>query len=213
MKTLSILIADDHPVVRRGLRALLETESGWKVVAEAANGREAVAKAAQLHPDLVLMDLSMPKLNGLDACCLIAQSSPQTRVLIITMHRAPELVAQMLKAGARGYVLKSDPERDLIAAVEALAHNRTFFTAVASDVFLDRLRGDNRFELDSPLSLREREITQLVAEGKSNKEVATILGISARTAENHRARVMDKLGFHSLADLVRYAIRNKMVEA
>jgi DNA-binding NarL/FixJ family response regulator len=212
MRSLSILIADDHPVVRRGLRGLLEAERGWNVIAEATNGREAVAKAVQLRPEVAILDISMPELNGLDACRLITKAMPQTRILIVTMHHAEELVARTQMAGARGYVLKSDAERDLIAAVQALLQNRTFFAA-APETILDKIRWGICDETESYLSIRETEVVQLVVEGKSNKEVAAILGISPRTAENHRARVMDKLGLHSLSDLVRYAVRNKMVEA
>lgn len=209
----SILIADDHAVVRRGLRALLESEHNWSVVAEAANGHEAVNKAVELKPHVAILDISMPWLNGLDACRLITQGSPRTRVLILTIHPAQDLVAKTIQAGARGYVLKSDAERDLISAVRALLCDRTFFTASASDAILEKMRQNGR-NCDEPLlSVRETEIVQLVAEGKSNKEAASLMGISTRTAENHRARVMHKLGFHSLSDLVRYAIRNKMTEA
>lgn len=209
----SILIADDHAVVRRGLRALLESERNWSVVAEAANGHEAVNKAVELKPHVAILDISMPWLNGLDACRLITQGSPRTRVLILTVHPAQDLIAKTIRAGACGYVLKSDAERDLISAVQALLCDRAFFTATASDTILEKIREDGRNWDEPLLSVRETEIIQLVAEGKSNKEAASLLGISTRTAENHRARVMHKLGFHSLSELVRYAIRNKMTEA
>lgn len=216
MQTVSILIADDHDVVRRGLRALLETQPKWKVVSEVTNGREAVEKATELCPDIAILDIGMPKLNGIDAAALIFKATPKTRILMLTMHAAEELIQKTLTAGARGYVLKSDAERDLIAAVEALLHNKTFFTSAASDVILDNLRGGRRVEVPqgtgSRLSIREREIVQLLAEGKSNKEIAALLNISTRTVENHRAKVMDKLKLHSFGELVRYAIRNKIVE-
>jgi DNA-binding NarL/FixJ family response regulator len=218
MGTASILIADDHALVRRGLRALLETRPGWKIVSEESNGREAVDKVMKLHPDVAILDISMPDLNGLDAAALILKARPETRVLILTMHSAEELIKKTLTAGARGYVLKSDAERDLITAVEALLQGRTFFTSVVSGVILDNLRGEAsrpgaaRKQKDR-LSPREREIVQLLAEGRSNKEVAAALNISTRTVENHRAKVMDKLKLHSLSDLVRYAIRNNIVEA
>lgn len=217
METVSILIADDHAVVRRGLRALLETQSGWKVICEVANGREAVEMAAKLCPDVAILDITMPRLNGLDAASLIFKATPQTRILILTMHAAEELIKKTLKAGASGYVLKSDAERDLITAVEALLHKKTFFTSVASEMILDNLRGVER-RVPSPahvgrLSLREREIVQLLAEGKSNKEIGAVLNISTRTVENHRAKIMGKLKLRSFSELIRYAVRNKIVEA
>ena len=214
MKSISIIVADDHVVIRKGLRALLEERPGWKVVAEATNGREAVEKAVRLAPDLVVLDLSMPELNGLDATPLILRAVPHARVLILTMHNTEELVEKTLKAGARGYVLKSDAERDLITALEAVLADRTFFTPVASEfgigfASLPPAGGT----LNAGLSPRERQIIQLLAEGKSNKEVAVRLGISVRTAENHRARIMRKLQLRTLSDLVRHAIRNKIIEA
>ena len=217
MGVVSILIADDHAVVRRGLRALLETKPGWKIVSEESNGRDAVAKAVKLAPDIAILDISMPGLNGFDATTLILKARPDTRVLILTMHSAEELIKKTLAAGARGYVLKSDAERDLITAVESLLQGKTFFTSVASEVILNKLRGGNSHTeaertRGERLSPREREIVQLLAEGRSNKEVAGVLNISTRTVENHRAKVMEKLNLRSLSDLIRYAIRNKMVE-
>lgn len=217
MPTVSILIADDHAVVRRGLRALLETQPGWKVVCEVADGREAVDSAIKLHPDIAILDIGMPKLNGMDAAAQIFKAVPRTRILILTMHAAEELIQKTLTAGASGYVLKSDAERDLITAVQALLQNKSFFTSAASDVILDNLRGEARKkkpeDIGGRLSVREREIVQLLAEGKSNKEIGAVLHISTRTVENHRAKIMDKLQLGSLGELVRYAIRNNIVEA
>ena len=217
MQTVSILIADDHAVVRRGLRALLETQPHWKIVGEACNGREAVEKAAALSPQVVILDIGMPKLNGLDAATLIYKANPKMRILILTMHAAEELIQQTLKAGASGYVLKSDAERDLLTAVDALLHNKMFFTAAASAVVLEHLReGYKKRDLDAArerLSLREREVVQLLAEGKSNKEIGASLHISKRTVDHHRARIMDKLQIQSVGELVLYAVRNKIVEA
>lgn len=216
MENVSILIADDHAIVRRGLRTLLDSQPGWKVVAEVGNGREAVESAIKLTPDLAVLDISMPDLNGLDAAVMILKSSPRTRILILTMHAAEDLIRKTLKAGARGYVLKSDAERDLVAAADALLHGKTFFTSAASDVVLDGMREarrrTNAEENGSRLSTREREIVQLLAEGRSNKEVAAVLNISTRTVESHRAKIMDKLKLYSLSELVRYAIRNNIVE-
>jgi DNA-binding NarL/FixJ family response regulator len=216
METVSILIADDHAVVRRGLRALVETHPKWKVVSEASNGREAVEMATKGRPNVAILDISMPELNGLDAAAQILKVSPQTRILILTMHAAEELIEKTLGAGASGYILKSDAEKDLITAVEALLHRKTFFTHAASEVILSHLRersGKKLVQSDgSRLSAREREIVQLLAEGNSNKQVASVLNISTRTVENHRAKVMEKLTLHSFSELVRYAVRNKLAE-
>jgi DNA-binding NarL/FixJ family response regulator len=214
MKPVTIIVVDDHVVIRKGLRTLLEERSGWKVIAEAVNGREAVEKAARLRPNLVVMDLSMPELNGLDATRLILKAVPNTRVVILTMHNTEELVEKTLQAGARGYVLKSDTERDLITALEAVLDNRTFFTPASGEYDSEYVRRTCSDRPEVPtLSFRERQIIQLLAEGKSNKEVADRLGISVRTAENHRAKIMRKLRLRSLSDLVRHAIRNKIIEA
>jgi DNA-binding NarL/FixJ family response regulator len=216
METVSILIADDHAVVRRGLRALVETHPKWKVVSEASNGREAVAMAAKVRPNVAILDISMPELNGLDAASQILKASPHTRILMLTMHAAEELIEKTLGAGASGYILKSDAEKDLITAVEALMHRKTFFTHAASEVVLSHLRersGKRVASMEgSRLSSREREIVQLLAEGKSNKQVAALLHISTRTVENHRAKVMEKLTLRSFSELVRYAVRNKLAE-
>jgi len=216
MKTASILIADDHALVRRGLRALLETQPRWKVVAEVSNGRDAVESASTLQPDVAILDIGMPRLNGMDAASLIFKASPKTRILMLTMHSAEDLIQRTLSAGASGYVLKEDAEKDLIAAVDALLHHKTFFTSTASDVILGHMRvRANKGTADEArgrLSVREREVVQLLAEGKSNKEIAAQLNLSTRTVENHPAKTMDKLKLRSLGELVRYAVRNKIVE-
>ena len=216
MQTISILIADDHAVVRRGLRALLETQPNWKIVGEADNGRQAVEKAAALNPQVVILDIGMPKLNGLDAAALIFKANPKTRILMLTMHAAETLIQQTLQAGASGYVLKSDAERDLITAIDALLHNKMFFTAAASSVVLEHLRDGQKNKIPAEekerLSVREREVVQLLAEGKSNKEIGASLNISKRTVDHHRARIMDKLHVQSVGELVLYAVRNKIVE-
>ena len=216
MQNISILIADDHAVVRRGLRALLETQSNWKVVGEASNGREAVEKAAELNPQVVILDVGMPKLNGLDAATLIFKANPKTRILMLTMHAAEALIQRTLQAGASGYVLKSDAERDLITAVEAILRNKMFFTEAASSVVLEHMRAGHKKKALAPdgdrLSVREREVVQLLAEGKSNKEIGASLNISKRTVDHHRARIMGKLHVQSVGELVLYAVRNKIVE-
>lgn len=215
MSALRILLADDHEVVRRGLRALLETRPGWEVVGEAATGREAVEMVRRLQPEVAIVDISMPELNGLEATGQIVKEAPQTEVLVLTVHDSEEMVWGVLHSGARGYVLKSDAGRDLLAAVEALSRHKSFFSPDISDVVL---HGYLQFQspgvpdlAPSRLTLREREVVQLLAEGRSNKEVASALGISVKTAETHRANVMQKLSFHSLPDLVRYAVRNKII--
>ena len=218
MREIHILLADDHEVVRKGLRALLEAQPGWKVIAEAIDGRGAVEKAKELRPDVAIIDIGMPCLNGLEATRQIMKKAPRTRVLILTMHDTNPLIQQVVKAGARGYVLKSDVASDLVAAVEALCRDKTFFTSKVSQVILDRYVGraddaQNSPDVDSPLTPREREVVQLLAEGKSSKEVASVLGISVKTAETHRINLMRKLDCHSVAEVVRYAVRNLIAEA
>jgi DNA-binding NarL/FixJ family response regulator len=206
MGPVRILIADDHAIVRRGLRALLESQPGWEVCGEAANGRQAVDGVERFTPDIAIVDIGMPELNGLDATRRILEMSPQTEVLVLTMHQSEEVVAEVLKAGARGYVLKSDADQNLIAAVEVLLQHKTFLTSGVTGVLLSVAPARN-------VTPREREIIQLLAEGKSNKEVATVLNVSTRTIETHRANIMHKLDIDSLSGLVRYAIRNKIVQA
>jgi len=218
MTPVRILVADDHDVVRKGLRAILATRPDWEVVCEAADGREAVAKALQYTPDLIVMDISMPQMNGLDATRYIVNRLPRTQVLILSAHNSENLVRQMLASGARGYVLKSDIGEDLVAAVDALCQGRLYFTSSVSDYVLagSKPAAAHSQPLDglpSRLSPRERQVVQLLAEGKCNKEIGTALGISTKTVETHRANIMKKLGAHSLSDLVRYAIQNEMIHA
>ena len=216
--TMRILVADDHEVVRHGVRALLEARPGWQVVAEAVDGREAVEKAKRLQPDVIILDIGMPGLNGLDAARQILKAAPKSGILILTMHESEQVVREVLAAGARGYVLKSDAGRDLVNAVEAVGRQRIFFTSSVAQVVLKRSLGRTDGQQPPPaepvsLTHREREVVQLLGEGKSNKEVADILGISVRTAETHRSNIMHKLECGSLSDLVRYAIRNKIINA
>ncbi len=212
MTPLRILVADDHEIVRHGVRVLLEARPGWQICAEAVDGRDAVAKASRLLPDVVILDIGMPLLNGLEAARQILKVSPQCEVLILTMHESEQVIREVLAAGARGYVLKSDAGRSLVNAVEAVSRHKTFFTSSVAEfvlqTFLDAKRNTRE---PSPLTQREREVIQLVAEGKGNKEVANSLGISLRTAETHRTNIMRKLDCHSLSDLVRYAIRNSII--
>jgi DNA-binding NarL/FixJ family response regulator len=215
MKPVRILIADDHELVRRGLAAQISHHADWTVVAEATNGREAVELALRLKPDLIVLDLTMPELNGLSATRRILAETPAARILILTAHESQQLVREVLAAGAQGYALKSDAGRTLNAALEALLDGRPFFTSKVARIVLEGyLRAPAGEPAGAPaLSARELEIVQLLAEGKSNKDVAKALGISVKTAETHRGNIMRKTGFGSLADLVRYAIRNGIIEA
>lgn len=212
----AILIVDDHTVVRRGLRALLETQPGWTICGEATNGNEAVEKAAQQQPDVVILDIGMPEMNGVVATVRIREVAPQARVLVLTMHNGEELIHSCLEAVAQGYVLKSDAERDLISAVQALVQHKTYFTQSATNVVLESLRDRQREPTEETsgerLTSREQEVVQLLAEGRSNKEVAATLGIGTRTVESHRANIMSKLHLGTFSDLMRYAIRKKIVE-
>ncbi|MGH8199966.1 MAG: response regulator [Steroidobacteraceae bacterium] len=210
-----ILIADDHEVVRRGIAAQIAQRPDWEVVAEATNGRDAVTLALDLRPDLIVLDLTMPELNGLAAATRILASWPEARIVILTVHESEQLVREVLAAGARGYVLKSDAGRILMAALETLLEDGSFFTPKIGRMVLDgylRNPGSAEEPSTAALSVREREIVQLLAEGKSNKEVALALGITVKTAETHRSNIMRKGGFGSLAELVRYAIRNRIIE-
>lgn len=212
---ISILLADDHEIVRRGLRALLEERDDWKVLAEASTGREAVDRAVDLRPDVALLDYTMPELNGLEATRRIKALAPKTEVLIFSMHDSEVLVRDVLAAGARGYVLKSDATAKLADAVEELAHHRPFFSGVIAESILQTYLRANADDATPPtsalLTSREWEIVQLLAEGHSNREVSGELSISVKTVETHRAAVMRKLHLDSLADLVRFAIRNNVV--
>jgi len=210
-----ILLADDHEVVRRGLIALLATRPDWQVCGEAQNGREAVALAVKLKPNLAILDLSMPELNGVEATRQIRKEVPETEVLVFSMYETEEFVRDLLAAGARGYVLKSDVAAQLLTAVETVARHKPFFTSeVAERVLEGFLRLGELSPSDGDtgiLTPREREIVQLLAEARSNKEISTILAISVKTVETHRASIMRKLGISSIVDLVHYAIRNNLV--
>lgn len=215
VSNLRILITDDHEIVRRGLKALLASRTGWVVCAEATNGRDAIALAAQHRPDIVIMDIAMPGLNGLEATRKIRKMLPKTQVLILTLHYSDQLVREVVDSGARGYILKSDASPDLLTAVEALATNRSFFTSGAAEILIDGFcnpASAPQTLMRKDLSAREREIVQLLAEGKSSKEIAVILCISVKTAETHRANIMRKLEMHSVSALVRYAVKNHMIE-
>lgn len=217
MKTVRILVADDHEVVRRGVRVLLESQPGWQVIAEAVNGRQALEQTKQWKPDVVILDLTMPDLNGMEATRQIVKAVPQTEVLILTMHESEQLVRRIVEAGARGYVSKADVGRSLIEAVDAVRQHKAFFTPFAATVLLDAYLkagpGARSKKPFSQLTPREREVLQLLAEGNTNKEIASTLGISTYTAETHRSNIMQKLSLHSVSELTRYAIRNHLLGA
>ncbi len=205
MKKLRILIADDHGLVRRGAREVLHSQPGWKVVGEAANGREAVQKAIELKPDVAVVDIGMPELDGVEAVRQIRDAVPETKVLVLTMHESDQMVRRALDVGALGYLLKSDLTDCLPKAVKAIAEGKRFFLHTGG-------QDGQRERTGARLTPREFEIVRLLAEGKTNKQIAAALQIAVRTAETHRAKIMFKLGFHSSNELVRYAIRSKIVE-
>ena len=215
MKRVRILIADDHDVVRQGVRAVLEGQAGWVVCGEASTGREAVAKAIDLQPDVVVLDISMPELNGLEATRQIRRAV-SAKILILTVHESDQVVMEVLDAGAHGYVLKTDAGRTLVEAISALLRHEEFFTERLQHVVATRGAGPRRAaavtRASERLTPREREVLQLLTEGKSNKEIGVLLGVTTKTAETHRAHILAKLQLHSMSELVRYAIRNRIIE-
>jgi two-component system response regulator NreC len=215
MSAIRVLLADDHGIVRRGLHYLLERSPGLQVVGEAADGREAVKMAEELNPDVVVMDIAMPNLNGLDATAQIVKKNPGVGVVILSMHSDETYLVRALSAGARGYLLKDSAEADLIRAVEAVSQGRPFFSPTIARTLLEdymrRLQQQNLTDSYDLLTDREKEILQLLAEGKANKEVATLLDLSPYTVETHRSNLMQKLGLHSTAEIVLYAVRKKII--
>ncbi|HLY63266.1 MAG TPA: response regulator transcription factor [Terriglobia bacterium] len=212
-RPICVLIADDHELVRRGLRALLAAEPElFEVCAEAATGHEAVQKARQFRPDVVVLDVLMPGLNGLEATRMIVKEAPHTEVLILTIHESEQMIEELLRAGARGYLLKSDVSRDLPVAIESLHAKRPFFSSRIAQKVLEAYLRDSTPGCNSQLTPTERRVIQLLAEGKSNKEVASIEEIAVNTAEAHRANIMRKLKLRSMSDLVHYAVRNEIIE-
>lgn len=214
MKNLRILIADDHALVRQGLRSVLEAQPGWSVCGEAENGRQAVKLGLELKPDVFLLDVTMPELNGLDATKQICRNRPDAPILILTMHESDQLCADAIHAGARGCVLKSDSPRQLLAAIEAVATGKQYFTRLIRDTSAATgLSASGTARAPLRLSAREREIVQLLAEGRTNKEIAAFLGIAFKTVDAHRTNVMRRLSMHSTAELVRYAVRERIIQA
>lgn len=210
---LRILLADDHEVVRRGARALIEQRPDWEVCGEADDGASAVALAEKLRPEIAVLDLGMPTMTGVEATRRIKRLLPTCEVIVFTGDDDEDLIHEVFAAGARSYILKNEVSRHLIAAIEAVAQHKTYFTSKISDVVFARYLESNEADRESELTSREREIVQLLAEGKSNKEVASFLKISSKTVETHRAAVMRKLELQSFADLVRYAIRQGIIQA
>jgi DNA-binding NarL/FixJ family response regulator len=207
-----ILLADDHIVVRHGLRALLETRPDFTICAEAADGRKAVELTVTHKPDVAVLDVSLPVLNGIEATRQIRRLCPATEVLIFTMHEDDELISEVLQAGARGYLLKSEADDQVINAVATLLRHRPYFSSEVSETLLDRFKSGVTVHTNV-LTAREREIVQLIAEGNSNKRIALLLEISVKTVETHRSTAMRKLSIRSAAELVRYAVRNKLIQA
>jgi len=212
-----ILLVDDHDVVRRGLKALLQEHAGWEVCGEALSGRDAVEQARQMQPHIAIIDLMMPDLNGLETTRQICKVSERTQVLVFTMHYSETLVHEVLEAGARGYLLKTDGERNIVAAVEKLLHHQTYFSAQVSETVVEGFlrsgrHGGNRDDTGPRLTPREREVIQLLAEGHRNKKIALRLGISVKTVETHRTTLMRKIGVKSIVEVVRYAVRNHLTE-
>ncbi len=216
MSRTRLMLADDHTIVRQGLRKILEEIPEWEVVAEASNGREAVQQALEARPDVAVLDIGMPQLNGIEATRQIAKRRPEIGVLILSMHADEAYVVQALQAGARGYLLKDSADADLIRAVTAVARGKSFFSPAVAKVMLDdyvrRLADRGITDRYDSLSEREREIFQLIAEGRANKEIAELLGVSLSTVETHRAHIMEKLDLHSAAEVVLYAVRKGVIQ-
>jgi DNA-binding NarL/FixJ family response regulator len=216
LKKLRIVVADDHELVRRGIRDLLQVQRGWRVVGEAASGREAVDKVRKSKPDIAILDITMPDMDGLEATRQIRETGIETEVLILSMHESDQMVRRVLEVGARGYVLKSDMAVSLVKAVTDVAKGKVSLTPKVSEIVLNGFLklgkdGKQSQRWEGQPTARETEIIRLLAAGKGNKEIATALGITARTVETHRARIMMKMGFHSLSELIHYAIQCKMV--
>jgi DNA-binding NarL/FixJ family response regulator len=211
MKRIRILLADDHAVVRQGFRMILAAQPDMEIVGEAGNGREALALAEELKPDVVVMDVAMPELNGIEATRRLGESVPHARVVALSMHKDSVYVREILRAGARGYLLKDSLAGDLVSAVRAVAQGKGYLSPAVSDAVLD----DYRRHVTDPIDLltsREREVLQMLAEGQTNKEIAAVLNLSVYTVEAHRGRIMEKLNVHSINELVRFALRNGLID-
>jgi two-component system response regulator NreC len=211
MKRTRILLADDHAVVRQGFKMILGAQADMEIVGEAGNGREAIELAGQLSPDIVVMDVAMPELNGIEATRRLIAANPHTRVIALSMHKDSVYVREILRAGARGYLLKDSGADDLVKAVRAVAGGESYLSPAVSNAVLD----DYRKHVTNPVDLltsREREVLQMLAEGKTNKEIAVVLNLSVYTVDAHRGRIMEKLNLHSINELVRFALRNGLID-
>ena len=211
MKRTRILLADDHAVVRQGFKMLLAAQPDMEIAGEASNGREAVEETERLKPDVVVMDVAMPELNGIEATRRLAASVPHTRVIALSMHKDSVYVREILRAGARGYLLKDSDAEDLVSAIRVVARGESYLSPAVSNAVLD----DYRRHVTNPIDLltsREREVLQMLAEGKTNKEIAVVLNLSVYTVDAHRGRIMEKLNLHSINELVRFAVRNGLVD-
>src|SRR5437773_3158441 len=210
-RRIRILLADDHAVVRQGFRLILSSQADMEIIGEAGDGRQAVELAEKLRPDVVVMDVAMPNLNGIDATRRMSEAAPHTRVLALSMHKDSVYVREILRAGARGYLLKDSGAEDLVSAIRAVAKGESYLSPAVSNAVLD----DYRKHVTNPIDLltsREREVLQMLAEGKTNKEIAAVLNLSVYTVDAHRGRIMEKLNLHSINDLVRFAVRNGVIE-
>jgi DNA-binding NarL/FixJ family response regulator len=211
MKRIRILLADDHAVVRQGFKMILSAQDDMEIVGEAGNGREAVEQAEKLRPDIVVMDVAMPELNGIEATRRLSASMPHTRIIALSMHKDNVYVREILRAGARGYLLKDSGAGDLVSAIRAVASGESYLSPAVSNAVLD----DYRRHVTNPIDLltsREREVLQMLAEGKTNKEIAVVLNLSVYTVDAHRGRIMEKLNVHSINELVRFAVRNGLID-
>ncbi len=216
MGSLRILVADDHDLIRHGIKTIIESRKGWEICGEALTGIQAVALAQELKPDVAILDISMPVLNGIEAAKRIRKASVRTEILMLSMHYSDQIIRDVVDAGIRGYIVKSDSDRDLSVALEKLAKHKPFYSSRISDVIANPPReggGSDPEKLRTRVTSRENEIIQLLSEGKSSKEVAVLLNISVKTVETHRANIMRKLELHTVSALVRYAIRNQIIEA
>jgi DNA-binding NarL/FixJ family response regulator len=214
--SLRILVADDHDLIRRGIKTLIDSHKGWEVCGEAVTGIQAVAKAQELKPDIVILDISMPELNGMEAAKRIRKISEKTEILMLSMHYSDQIIRDVIDTGIRGYLVKSDSGRDLSKALENLSIHKPFYSSYVTDVIANPPRQDATSTSKKPstrVTSRESEIIQTLSEGKSSKEVAVQLNISVKTVETHRANIMRKLELHTVSELVRYAIRNQIIEA
>ena len=213
MSSFRILIADDHEIVRQGIRAIIESHPGWEVCAEATDGRETLQMVNECNPDLIALDIGMPNLNGLDAARLILHENPKAKILFLTVYDTDSAAKTAMQIGAKGLILKSDAGKELIGAIETIQRNAIYFSSKMSHAGLGSdLRGSRRSLDKATLTPRESEVIKLLAEGKSTKDVAAILGLSVKTAETHRSNIMGKLGLHSVSELVLYAVRNNIVQ-